>query len=195
MADLSALSLLMNAGSKVVVQRCFGKVFFYRAELGQLDPSFMMEELRVQEGDARRLARAILDVVRAVLWDDDVDAVDALLAERKASLDDRLLGLIKQVLGQQLGHWRDASVAGRPALPRLLDLNWRADATAATDVASAINVPSIIVNLKIQDQPRRRDEMPEEKNVTFELRRDALQTMLDGLGRIRDQLSSAGAPK
>jgi hypothetical protein len=60
----------------------------------------------------------------------------------------------------------------------------------ASDHALHMSVPSILVNLKIADQPQRRRDAPDGGHVEFELSREALQTMLDGLGRIKDQLGS-----
>jgi hypothetical protein len=56
-------------------------------------------------------------------------------------------------------------------------------------------VPSVLVDLKVQDQPTSTGQMPSARHVEFELSKEALQTMLDGLGRIRDQLGSVAGSK
>jgi len=127
------------------------------------------------------------------LYEDDPAAVATLLESKHVQIDARLLNLIQTVTRQQLPAWREASKKLRPALPKLVDMDWRVDVAASTTAASVLNVPSVIVSLQVQEQPTRRDAMPRDENVTFELRRDALQTMLDGLGRIRDQLASVNA--
>jgi hypothetical protein len=52
--------------------------------------------------------------------------------------------------------------------------------------------PSVIVALNIEDQPTSTRELPSTRTVEFEMNREALETVIDGLGRIRDQLSKMG---
>ena len=47
--------------------------------------------------------------------------------------------------------------------------------------------------LQVKDTPSRSDEMPAMRSVNVEFSRDTLDTMLDGLGKIRDQLSSVAS--
>lgn len=44
--------------------------------------------------------------------------------------------------------------------------------------------------LQVQDQATSVDHMPGTTSINFELTKQTLDTMLDGLGKIRDQLSS-----
>jgi hypothetical protein len=93
----------------------------------------------------------------------------------------------------QLSEWRDASVLSRPSLPRYVGVDWRVDVKAASDVVSSMRVPSLLVDLKVQDQPEATNRVPSARHVEFELSQEALLTMLDGLGRIRDQLGAVAA--
>lgn len=43
--------------------------------------------------------------------------------------------------------------------------------------------------LKVKDAPAKLGEDPATQNVVFEMSKEALETMLEGLGQIRDQLS------
>jgi hypothetical protein len=45
-----------------------------------------------------------------------------------------------------------------------------------------MNVPSIIVEMQLEEQTTNINNMPEIKKVPFELTNEALVTMLDGLG-------------
>jgi hypothetical protein len=44
--------------------------------------------------------------------------------------------------------------------------------------------------LQVQDVPTHVGTVPDVKNVQFELSKESLQTMLDGLNKIRSQLSA-----
>ena len=42
----------------------------------------------------------------------------------------------------------------------------------------------------MEDQPKEVGKLPEVQNVDFELSKEALETMLDGFGKIKAQLSN-----
>lgn len=83
----------------------------------------------------------------------------------------------------------------RPSLPRYVNADWRVDVKTSSDRISRMVVPSVLVDLKVQDQPTSATQVPAARHVEFELSKEALQTMLDGLGRIRDQLGSVAGSK
>lgn len=126
---------------------------------------------------------------------------------------------LPQLLLARLPLWRKASIGQTVSLPRLVDVDWRVDLKTASDAVSNMNVPSTVVALRVEEQPQHREEVPGVRHVKFELSRgaspprqplahvparwlthsppppsslpaEALHTMLDGLGRIRDELSS-----
>ncbi|KAI5100256.1 COMM domain-containing protein 9, partial [Silurus meridionalis] len=83
------------------------------------------------------------------------------------------------------------------SLPQLRDLEWRVDMKTASDSVSRMAVPTCILNMKVRRTARQtpahvqcRGKVPNESSVTVELSKETLDTMLDGLGRIRDQLSA-----
>ena len=55
-----------------------------------------------------------------------------------------------------------------------------------------MHVPAVLVELQVEDQPSCTDEIPNVTKINFELSREALETMLDGLSKISDQLSAMG---
>ena len=93
------------------------------------------------------------------------------------------------MLAAALPVWRAAAVESRVALPRLVDFDWRVDVKTASDAVTRMSVPTLLVDLKVQDQPRERGVMPDTRTVNLEMSREALGTMLAGLHRIRDTLS------
>lgn len=101
------------------------------------------------------------------------------------------------------------------SLPRLVDLEWRVDVKTASDSVSRMAVPTCILHMKvwlrvfslsrggktkpwsvfrvqIQDDGSVKSDSSStsESSVTVELSKETLDTMLDGLGRIREQLSA-----
>lgn len=55
-----------------------------------------------------------------------------------------------------------------------------------------MSIPSVLVELQVEQTPTRLDLPPQVDTIPFELSPSALETMLDGLGRIRDQLGAMG---
>lgn len=53
-----------------------------------------------------------------------------------------------------------------------------------------MQIPSIILQLNIQKQLQSQDIEQTSEIVSLELSKESLNTMLEGLGRIRDQLSN-----
>lgn len=83
-----------------------------------------------------------------------------------------------------------ATVPSTVSLPRLVDLDWRVDIKTASDSISRMAVPTCLLQMKIQEDPSVCGDGPSVSAVTMELSKETLDTMLDGLGRIRDQLSA-----
>jgi hypothetical protein len=101
----------------------------------------------------------------------------------------QLAGLIAQIVLFHLAGWRAELVEAQVCGPRLLDLDWRVDLATASDKSARMAAPTCIVQLQVQDAPRRKGELPGVSTQAFEMDKEQLSAMLDGLGRIRDQLS------
>ena len=52
-----------------------------------------------------------------------------------------------------------------------------------------MNVPSVLMSLSVENEPVSSSSMPDTSKIVFELSAESLQTMAEGLGKIRDQLS------
>uniref|UniRef100_UPI00109FA545 COMM domain-containing protein 9-like n=1 Tax=Podarcis muralis TaxID=64176 RepID=UPI00109FA545 len=76
------------------------------------------------------------------------------------------------------------------SLPRLVDLDWRVDIKTSSDSISRMAVPTCLLQLKIQEDAALCGNDFTTSALTVELNKQTLDTMLDGLGRIRDQLSA-----
>lgn len=85
---------------------------------------------------------------------------------------------------------REAVVSSQVGPPKLVDFDWRVDLKTASNHLSRMAVPTVLVSMKVQNQPTEVGVMPSVKDVQFEMGASALNTLLDGLGKIRDQLGS-----
>ncbi|RXM93993.1 COMM domain-containing protein 9 [Acipenser ruthenus] len=78
-------------------------------------------------------------------------------------------------------------------LLKLVDMDWRVDIKTASDSVARMAVPTCLVQMKVQDDPCLCGPRPGVSTVTVKLSKETLETMLDGLGRIRDQLSAVAS--
>ncbi|XP_057289782.1 COMM domain-containing protein 9-like [Hydractinia symbiolongicarpus] len=78
------------------------------------------------------------------------------------------------------------------SLPSLLDFDWRIDVVSASDQVNRMSLPTCLLQFKVADYGncKKSTEEVKPRNVTVELSKETLDTMLDGLGKIRDQLNS-----
>ena len=80
-------------------------------------------------------------------------------------------------------------MAKQVSIPKLAGVDWRIDVKTASDSLTRMAVPTCLVELEVQGVPARSGELAGVKHLAFEMNREALGAMLDGLGKIRDQLS------
>lgn len=191
----NALNYLVNAPSKKSALKCFNRAFVNRNSPNLMPIATLCEELSINEIQAIELTHVLIHIIKAALYDSEVEPTLLMIDSETKDLDVRLRGLIGQIITAQLPVWREASILQRPSLPRYLGLDWRVDVKTASDRMSRMSAPSLILDLKVQDQPQSAGQIPAARRVEFELSKEALQTMLDGLGRIRNQLGSVAAPK
>jgi hypothetical protein len=97
------------------------------------------------------------------------DAAEALLSDQTPDLDERLKALILQVLQAQLIPWREASIAQRPSLPRFVEADWRVDVKSSSDLVARMTVPTVLVDILVEEQIHHTQAMPATRHVHFEM--------------------------
>eukprot|EP00937_MAST-01D_sp_MAST-1D-sp2_P002916 g2916.t1 len=196
-----ALSLLLEAPSKDLVQKIFTHVFLHRNDISQAKPAKFVPLFEkgdaVTEDHVQALFAAAHTIVISGLYSGvgTADEARAVVEQHAASLDERLKALLAKLLLSNMPAWREAAIMSMPSLPSLLDVDWRVDIKTATERVGRMAVPTVLVDLKTRQQPSSAGVVPGVENVSFELSKEALDTMIDGLGRIRDQLSGVGGSK
>jgi len=86
--------------------------------------------------------------------------------------------------------WRQTCLNNQVSPAKLLDFDWRVDTKAASDTMNRMSAASLLLSLRIQDTPTSVGIMPAARNVQLELGPQELNTMLDGLTKIKEQLSA-----
>ena len=87
-------------------------------------------------------------------------------------------------------HWKKIASQQLISWPRMVDMNWRVDVKSSSQEVSRMSVSTVILDLKVEDQQQRVGEMPPVRSVNFELSKESLGTLLDGMNKIREQLGA-----
>ncbi|XP_028287215.1 COMM domain-containing protein 9 [Parambassis ranga] len=180
--DFSNLQLLLKAPSKDAVRDVC--VQSHRGTSRRLTES-TAATLSIPAGQAAQLVQSLHALSHHVLFH-NLSSPEQILAIFPESFHSNLKNLITKILLENSPTWRTEALSEQVSLPQLKDLDWRVDMVTSSDSVSRMSVPTCLVQLKMEDPSA---EGTAVSTVTVELSRESLDTILDGLGRIRDQLS------
>ncbi|NXA34384.1 COMD9 protein, partial [Eudromia elegans] len=188
-ADFAALQALLKAPSRDAVrqlcQECFSSP---PAALGPLARR-ACPGLAAAPEEAAQLVTALHNLTRHVVYRGLMKPED-ILALFPESFHQNLKNLLTKIILENVSSWRNEAQASQISLPRLVDMDWRVDIKTSSDNISRMAVPTCLLQLKIQEDAALCGNNPVVSAVTVELSKETLDTMLEGLGRIRDQLSA-----
>uniref|UniRef100_A0AAA9SC08 COMM domain containing 9 n=1 Tax=Bos taurus TaxID=9913 RepID=A0AAA9SC08_BOVIN len=187
-SPFSALSYISASSKDVVRQLC--QESFSSSALGSknlLDVT--CSSLSVTQEEAEQLLQALHRLTRLAVFR-DLSSAEAILALFPENFHQNLKNLLTKII---LEHVAERSCIPTVSLPRLVDLDWRVDIKTSSDSISRMAVPTCLLQMKIQEDPSLCGDRPSVSAVTVELSKETLDTMLDGLGRIRDQLSAVAS--
>eukprot|EP00002_Diphylleia_rotans_P016186 TRINITY_DN3146_c0_g1_i1.p1 TRINITY_DN3146_c0_g1~~TRINITY_DN3146_c0_g1_i1.p1 ORF type:complete len:190 (-),score=54.72 TRINITY_DN3146_c0_g1_i1:134-703(-) len=184
--SLESLSALLRAPSKKFIDEFFVHVHdgTFSGEVSQQTAAAL--EIDHKQLDSMKSAAQFLveTVVRDQLSPTQITALFPTEFEKK------LKELIAAILSQRLALWKESAAQVQLTLPKFVDVDWRADLKVASDSAKQMGQPTLFVELTVQDTPTHKHQMPQQSKHTIEFTKESLQTMLEGLGKIRDQLGS-----
>ncbi|XP_075610828.1 COMM domain-containing protein 9 isoform X1 [Balearica regulorum gibbericeps] len=136
-----------------------------------------------------QLVSALHNLTRHVVYRGLTRAED-ILSLFPENFHQNLKNLLTKIILENISAWRNEAQASQISLPRLLDMDWRVDIKTSSDSISRMAVPTCLLQLKIQEDVALCGNSPVVSALTVELSKETLDTMLEGLGRIRDQLSA-----
>ncbi|XP_026166653.1 COMM domain-containing protein 9 [Mastacembelus armatus] len=182
--DFTNLQLLLKAPSKDAVRDVC--VQSHRGCSRRLVES-TAATLSVPAAQAAQLVQSLHVLSHHVLFY-NLSSAEQILALFPESFHSSLKNLITKILLENSPTWRTEALSNQITLPQLKELSWRVDLVTSSDSVSRMSVPTCLVQFKVEDPcPSAGGESV--SPVTVELSRESLDTILDGLGRIRDQLS------
>lgn len=186
--DYEALLFLLKAPKRTVVEALVNGAFRTRNEEipeGHIEQT--SSALQIEKDEAERLLRSLKSLVKLSFYQ---------LARGQKSLNlfpedfhQSLKELLATIITNSMIKWREVGIEQQLSLPRLIKTDWRIDITSASEASPQLSVPTVLVELQVEEE-RTREGENKVKSVNFELDKETLQTMLAGLGKIRDQLNS-----
>ncbi|XP_037109111.1 COMM domain-containing protein 9 [Syngnathus acus] len=140
--------------------------------------------LAVPEAQAAQLARALRTLSAHVVFH-NLSSAEQIVRLFPESFHSSLKNLLAKILLDNREVWKMEAVGSQTSLPQLKAVDWRVDLVSSSDSLSRMCVPTCLVHFKTEDIGGEDSASV----AAVELSRESLDTMLDGLGRIRDQLS------
>ncbi|KCV72928.1 hypothetical protein H696_00491 [Fonticula alba] len=201
MARYSDLKLLLGGPYEDILAQMFKQVFIHSRESTDISTVFpsgflkrVAEQFQISPQDASNLLDTIADLI------DDVLFVQCGPAEIVAMLPGSLPVELRQFVAAAISHsipeWKDILAGQEITHPRLVASSMKVHVKTASSVAASLSEPVVIAQLDIQPTPESdlALDVPVRK-VVFEMDKDTLGSLLDGFGRLREQLSafSSGA--
>ncbi|KAJ7998243.1 hypothetical protein DPEC_G00220580 [Dallia pectoralis] len=183
----ASLQFLLKAPSKDAVRLLCADSFPSGAPESRQLAGSTAGILSVTAAEATELISALHSLSHYILFH-NLTVPEQILALFPESFHPSLKNLITKILLEYSPTWRSEVLSNQISLPQLVEMDWRVDMKTASDSVSRMAVPTCLVNMKVEDSscPGANGAI---SSVTVELSKETLATMLDGLGRIRDQLS------
>ncbi|XP_063802359.1 COMM domain-containing protein 9 [Pseudophryne corroboree] len=187
--DFASLQLLLKASSKDVVQKLCKDAFPRSAiDSVQLIDS-VSSNLSVTPEEAAQVVHGLHALTRHVVYRGLMTA-EQILSVFPEGFHQNLKNLLTKIILENVSTWRSDAQNSSISLPRLVDLDWRVDIKTSSDSVTSMAVPTCLLQMRIQEDPDLCRLNPTMSTLNMELGKETLDTMLDGLGRIRDQLSA-----
>uniref|UniRef100_A0A4W3ICI2 COMM domain containing 9 n=1 Tax=Callorhinchus milii TaxID=7868 RepID=A0A4W3ICI2_CALMI len=200
--DYYCYILLFQAPSKDVVRQLCQESFSLSALRSDLLVDSAASSLSVSREQAGQVIQSLHKLTRAVVCQGPASPQDLLPQNFHQNLRNLLSKIILEniflfnrgstVVRNCQALW-EATLLERLSLPHLVAMDWRVDIKASSDTVSRMAVPTCLLQMKIQDDAGPHRDGPAISTVSVELSKETLDTMLDGLGRIRDQLSAVAS--
>ncbi|XP_078334395.1 COMM domain-containing protein 9-like [Crassostrea virginica] len=187
--DFSALELLLKSSSKEKVVKVCNDVFVMGSSMPDGLVSSVCEALGTRPNETKKMIESLSSLLKTITFYGYTEPQE-IQGIFPGDFHKNLRDLITKIALDNMNNWKNHSISTQVSLPRLVDFDWRVDTKMASESVSRMSVPTCILQMKVQENQSEVSTTPEVHNVNVELSKETLDTMLDGLSKIRDQLSS-----
>jgi hypothetical protein len=191
----------LKAQSKEFLHKTIVDAFAHRTsvKLPQELLSSVATALEIEQNVAEQLLNELTKLIGKILFEgrtNELSQIHEIFAT--SGLAENLKNLLSKLLLDKCAKFRQTLLNEENMMPKFVDLNWRVDikmmnsnseATSATAVNQA-QQQTCILQIKIQEPPAFVGQTPQIENLNLELSKQTLDTMCDGLNKIKNQLNS-----
>uniref|UniRef100_UPI00358EB282 COMM domain-containing protein 9 n=1 Tax=Myxine glutinosa TaxID=7769 RepID=UPI00358EB282 len=149
-----------------------------RGGAGDRAQTLIQREFAVDSQRAAKLDSDLRSFARGAVWS------PSDLSKPPPGLPPQLSSLLVRLLQEIAPVWRAKALSEQAFLPRLENMTWKVVTRAAGDGGPSDTEPVCCLQLQI------RKEMGKMEYLPLELEPQTVDTMLDSLGRVRDQLAT-----
>ncbi|XP_030056661.1 COMM domain-containing protein 9 [Microcaecilia unicolor] len=187
--EFAALQILLKASSKDDVKKLCSECFSSTAVGSDRLIESTSSSLSATPEEAVQLICSLHKLTRHVVFRGLTSAED-ILSLFPENFHQSLKKLLTKIILENLTVWRSETEMSQISLPRLVDMDWRVDIKTSSDSISRMAVPTCLLQMKIQEDASLCGDEPVISVMTMELSKETLDIMLDGLGRIHEQLTA-----
>ncbi|XP_015906948.1 COMM domain-containing protein 9 [Parasteatoda tepidariorum] len=189
--NFDILLLLLKASSKQQVLDIVENAFKYREK--ELPPNQILkpvaDSFEVDTTEASKLFSALGDFIKFILFN-GYSTYESIISLFPEDFHKNLRDLVSKIFIEKFSSWKTAAITNSVSVPRLVEYDWRVDLKMASGKIARMSEPTCILNLKVLDPVYPENQPDHLQTLNVELSKEKLDTMLHGLGRIRDQLSA-----
>ncbi|XP_076471277.1 COMM domain-containing protein 9-like isoform X2 [Babylonia areolata] len=190
--DFGSLECLLKASSKTeVVKVCrdvFSAVNRNSIQIPDSLLSHCQQTLKLTQTQAEIFVKSLGSILKQAVFQGSTDPHD-IVALFPDGFHKNLRDLIGKIIIDNMADWKSQAVGAHVSLPKLADFDWRVDVKTASDTVARMSVPTCVLSLQVESGEED-DQTRGQQTVNVELSKETLDTMLDGLSKIRDQLLS-----
>ncbi|XP_067655740.1 COMM domain-containing protein 9-like [Haliotis asinina] len=190
------LELLLKASAKDQVVKICEEAFLLRHKSPRCVPDNVVnstaEKLGVDKSSSRSLLVSLGHVISSAVFLGSSDP-KTIITIFPDNFHKNLRDLLTKIFMDHMAGWKTQAAGGLVSLPKMVDFDWRVDVKTSSDTVARMSVPTCILNMQVQDTATDVGIVPDVSSVNVELSKETLDTMLDGLSKIRDQLSSVAS--
>ena len=200
--NLAPLLLLLQAPSKVFVEQVFVRTYQTRFDGFNFDFVESIADQLQQSQQANyhliieELLSSVLHVIQYCVYY-QYNSIEQILAselftnnDSSFTSHDQLKRLVAGTVVKFHDVWKEQALNTQISLPKLVDMKWRVDLSTASNLIQKMSAPSVVIQLNVQNPSTMKGTMSKTEQINFEMDRETLSTMLKGLTKIKDQLSS-----
>ncbi|KAL5006642.1 hypothetical protein ScPMuIL_015448 [Solemya velum] len=185
------LQPLLAAPSKDAVVGICKQAFLYgyKHEIPSFVVQNVISKLSINEAQCMTLLRSLCVLIKKAVFQGSTESI-VISQIFPDDFHKNLRDLLIKIIIDNLNTWRMMSINNQVSLSKMVDFDWRVDIKTSSDSMSRMSVPTCLLQMKVQQNPIEEGIIPDESNINVELSKETLDTMLDGLSKIRDQLSA-----